>query len=173
MPWGGDAEGRIRLDRLTEFKAADGHLWTLVHEVLSAGEMPPEDEAQPEAAAVKRLLGWIEAEQSKARVGHTRRLNRRELSAALQDLTGLSVDYAYMLPADGRVDGFDTGAAGLQDAADSVARVMEVTRRAVEGIRFLEPARGTNWVSDLRNIGIRVVRWMTGRKPAATSRRAG
>lgn len=145
-------KGRIRLDRLTEFKAADGHLWTLVHEVLSAGEMPPEDEAQPEAAAVKRLLGWIEAEQSKARVGHTRRLNRREFSAALQDLTGLSVDYAYMLPADGRVDGFDTGAAGLQDAADSVARVMEVTRRAVEGIRFLEPARGTNWVSDLRNI---------------------
>ena len=145
-------QGRIRLDRLGEFKASDGHLWTLVHEVLSAGEMPPEDEARPEAAAVKRLLGWIETEQTKARVGHTRRLNRRELSAALQDLTGLSVDYAYMLPADGRVDGFDTGAAGLQDAADSVARVMEVTRRAVEGIRFLEPARGTNWVSDLRNI---------------------
>ena len=76
-------------------------------------------------------------------------MNRRELSAALQDLTGLSVDYAYMLPADGRVDGFDTGAGfGMQP----VARVMEVTRRAVEGIRFLEPARGTNWVSDLRNI---------------------
>ena len=145
-------QGRIRLDRLGEFKASDGHLWTLVHEVLSAGEMPPEDEARPEAAAVKRLLGWIETEQTKARVGHTRRLNRRELSAALQDLTGLSVDYAYMLPADGKVDGFDTGAAGLQDAADSVARVMEVTRRAVEGIRFLEPVRGTNWVSDLRNI---------------------
>ena len=145
-------QGRIRLDRLGEFKASDGHLWTLVHEVLSAGEMPPEDAAQPEAGAVKRLLGWIETEQTKARVGHTRRLNRRELSAALQDLTGLSVDYAYMLPADGKVDGFDTGAAGLQDAADSVARVMEVTRRAVEGIRFLEPARGTNWVSDLRNI---------------------
>ena len=145
-------KGRIRLDRLGDFKASDGHLWTLVHEVLSAGEMPPEDEAQPETSAVKRLLGWIESEQTKARVGHTRRLNRRELSAALQDLTGLSVDYAYMLPADGKVDGFDTGAAGLQDAADSVARVMEVTRRAVEGIRFLEPARGTNWVSDLRNI---------------------
>ena len=145
-------QGRIRLDRLGEFKASDGHLWTLVHEVLSAGEMPPEDEAQPEAGALKRLLGWIETEQTKARVGHTRRLNRRELSAALQDLTGLKVDYAYMLPADGKVDGFDTGAAGLQDAADSVARVMEVTRRAVEGIRFLEPARGTNWVSDLRNI---------------------
>ena len=145
-------QGRIRLDRLGEFKASDGHLWTLVHEVLSAGEMPPEDAAQPEAGAVKRLLGWIETEQTKARVGHTRRLNRRELSAALQDLTGLKVDYAYMLPADGKVDGFDTGAAGLQDAADSVARVMEVTRRAVEGIRFLEPARGTNWVSDLRNI---------------------
>ena len=145
-------QGRIRLDRLGDFKASDGHLWTLVHEVLSAGEMPPENEAQPEAGAVKRLLGWIETEQTKARVGHTRRLNRRELSAALQDLTGLNVDYAYMLPADGKVDGFDTGAAGLQDAADSVARVMEVTRRAVEGIRFLEPARGTNWVSDLRNI---------------------
>ena len=26
-------QGRIRLDRLGEFKASDGHLWTLVHEV--------------------------------------------------------------------------------------------------------------------------------------------
>ena len=145
-------KGRIRLDQLKEFKPSDGHLWTLVYEMLSAGEMPPEDEARPGKAAVQRLLGWIETEQAASRAGHTRRLNRRELSAALQDLTGLKVDYAYMLPADGKMDGFDTGATALQDAADSVARAMEVTRRAVEGIRFLEPARGTNWVSELRNI---------------------
>jgi hypothetical protein len=54
----------------------------------------------------------------------TRRLNRRELSAALQDVSGLAVDFSYALPDDGKVDGFDTGADGLQDAADSGAQAL-------------------------------------------------
>ena len=91
-------KGRIRLDQLKEFNPSDGHLWTLVHEMLSAGEMPPEDEARPGKAAVQRLLGWIETEQAASRAGHTRRLNRRELSAALQDLTGLKVCLLYTSP---------------------------------------------------------------------------
>jgi hypothetical protein len=62
------------------------------------------------------------------------------------------VDYAQALPEDGKVDGFDTGAEGLQDAADSVARVMEVTRRAVQGIRFLQPAPGKVLSADLRDV---------------------
>ena len=82
--------------------------------------------------------------------GAQRRLNRREFSAALQDLTGLPIDFGAGLPDDGKIDGFDTGATGLQDAADSVAQLLEVTRRAVESIRFLEPDRNRRISVDFR-----------------------
>ena len=144
-------KGRIRYDNITRFNPANHHLWTLVHEQLGGGEMPPEDETQPTSAEIQKVLSWIEKEQKAARTGKTRRLNRRELSAALQDLTGLDVDYAYMLPEDGKVNGFDTGAEGLHDAADSVDRVMEITRRAIDGIRFLEPNEARLYSADLAN----------------------
>jgi len=143
-------EAHIRYDQLQGFAPGDRHLWTMVHEKLSAGEMPPEDEPQPTADEKKRILHWIEIAQRSAIAGSTRRLNRRELSAALKDLTGLDIDYAAALPGDGKIAGFDTGADGLQDAADSVARVMEITRRAVYGIRFLEPAGGEIYTADLK-----------------------
>ena len=142
-------KSRIRLDRLTTYRSENRALWTKVYEALVHGEMPPEKEPQPSASGRARVASWIVARQRASRSGRTRRLNRRELSAALQDLTGLQVDYASMLPADGKVDGFDTGADGLQDAADSVARVMKITRRAVDAIRFLEPA-GLKLTGDLR-----------------------
>lgn len=127
----------IRYDKIDGYQAAEQHLWTKVHEMLYTREMPPEDRPQPSAAKVTKVLEWIEAEQGALVTGSTRRLNRRELSGALQDLTGLHVDYAAGLPGDGTVNGFDTGAEALQDAGDSIAQVMEVSRRAVEGIRFL------------------------------------
>ncbi|MDX1948773.1 MAG: DUF1592 domain-containing protein [Pirellulaceae bacterium] len=142
-------EAGLRYDKLTGFRASDRHLWTLVHQRLVAGEMPPEGNSQPTADEKKRLLLWIEAQQRAARVGGTRRLNRRELAAALRDVTGLAVDFAAGLPGDGQVDGFDTGAAGLQDAADSVSQIMQVTRQAVDGLRFLDPAGTKIWRADL------------------------
>ncbi len=143
-------KGGVRFDRASSFRGDDLHLWTLVYGQLSAGEMPPEGRPGPSVEEKRAVLAWIENEQRTRRADSTRRLNRRELSALLRDLTGLSVDYAAALPGDGKVAGFDTGAAGLQDSADSVARVLEITRRAVEGIRFLEPPRGKTFVADLR-----------------------
>lgn len=144
-------ESRIRFDRLEGYQPRDRQLWSLVHKMLTAETMPPEGNPQPSTAEKNRILSWIERQQRAHRGGNTRRLNRRELSAALQDLTGLAVDYSLSLPEDGKVNGFDTGANGLQDAADSVARIMEVTRRAVNGLRFLEPARSQVLSADLRN----------------------
>lgn len=143
---------QLRYDRLTEFRSQDRHLWTAIHERLAAGEMPPSGSPQPNEQEKQRVLKWIESQQRALRGGGTRRLNRREFSAALQDLTGLSVDYAAALPGDGKVAGFDTGADGLQDAADSVAQWMTVTRRAVDAIRFLEPPRDRTLLIDLREV---------------------
>ncbi len=135
-------KGRIRYDKITEFTTSDQPLWTMVHENLTDGEMPPEEKPQPSATEKKVILDWIN-EQTAIQVskwsGTQRRLNRREFSAALQDLTGLPIDFGAAVPGDAKIDGFDTGAIALQDAADSVAQWLEVTRRAVESIRFLEP----------------------------------
>jgi len=148
-------KAQIRYDSLPGYRIEDRGLWAKVHEQVSSGEMPPEDhKVQPTAHERAALLAWIEAEAAAARkasgAGSTRRLNRREISAALQDVTGLAVDYAAALPGDGKVAGFDTGADGLQDAADSVSQVMKLTRRAVDGIRFLDPAPGKPFEADFR-----------------------
>ncbi len=145
-------EAQVRFDRLTEFDVADSVLWTKVYQQVASGEMPPADTKQPTDRQRQQVLSWIAAQQREHRQGGTRRLNRREFSAALQDLTGVSVDYAAALPGDGMVAGFDTGADALQDAADSVAQWMVVTRRAVDAIRFLEPPSETTFASDLRDV---------------------
>ncbi len=59
----------------------------------------------------------------------------------MQDVTGLSIDFAQGLPGDGTVAGFDTGAEGLPEASDAVAQWLVVTRRAVDGLQFLEAAK--------------------------------
>lgn len=140
---------QIRFDQLTTFNPADQHLWTMVYEEVSGGSMPPEDRPRPSDAEKTRVLRWIERQQKQVTGGGTRRLNRRELSAALRDVTGLNVDFSFALPDDGKVNGFDTGAEGLQDAADSVAQIMQVTRRAVDALRFLEPPTGLVVSADL------------------------
>ncbi|QDU19780.1 DUF1587 domain-containing protein [Urbifossiella limnaea] len=112
--------------------------------------MPPKDKPQPTAAEKERLLAWIVAQQKAAGPGGTRRLNKREAGAAFRDVTGLPVDFGHGLPGDGTVAGFDTGADGLQDAADSVATWVRVTKRVVDGVRFTEPSPGVVFAADLR-----------------------
>jgi hypothetical protein len=148
-----EQQAHVRFDRFTGFDRSNEQLWSSVHEVLIGGEMPPKGEMQPTAEERQRIQSWIidQAARHKAETaGSQRRLNRRELSAALSDLVGLPIDFTAGLPEDAKVDGFDTGATALQDAADSVSQWLEVTRRAVDSIRFLEPARDRKISVDFR-----------------------
>jgi len=145
-------EGGVRLDQLEGVQIGNRTLWTMVHEKVASGEMPPKERAQPTEAEKKAVLTWIRDQQRGVGVGGSRRLNRRELSASLRDVTGSRVDFSYALPGDGTVAGFDTGAEGLQEASDAVAQWLQVTRRAVDGIRFLEPANGKVFAANLREV---------------------
>jgi hypothetical protein len=148
-----EQQAQVRFDRFAGFDRSNEQLWSSVHEVLIGGEMPPKGEMQPTAEERQRIQSWIidRAARHKAETaGSQRRLNRRELSAALSDLVGLPIDFAAGLPEDAKVDGFDTGATALQDAADSVSQWLEATRRAVDSIRFLEPARDRKISVDFR-----------------------
>lgn len=147
---GADAqEAGLRLDKLNTFRAADTNLWTNLYEKVSTGEMPPRDHPQPGDQEKKEWFAWLEAEQKAHATSSLRRLNRRELAAALRDVTGLAIDYTQGLPGDGKLAGFDTGAEALNDAADSVAQLLQVTRRAVDGIRFLDPPTASVVSADL------------------------
>ena len=116
-----EQSAQIRFDRIEGFADSDQQLWTMVHEAIAGSEMPPQDESQPSAAEKQQILTWIIdrfMQQATSTAGSQRRLNRREFSAALQDLTDLPIDFGAGLPEDAKVDGFDTGAVALQDAAD-------------------------------------------------------
>lgn len=140
----------VRLDLVDGFAPQKAQMWTFAHEAIEFGEMPPPGETPLTQTEKRLVMDWIESQQQAEQTTGIRRLNRRELSAALQDITGLPIDHTDSLPQDGKVAGFDTGAAGLQDAADSVYEVMRVTRMAVDSIRFLEPAKSEPFVADLR-----------------------
>src|SRR5215203_2213754 len=88
-------KAQLRYDQIAGYRIEDRLLWANVHEKVTDGGMPPEDHPQPTDAERRQLLSWIEQTAAAARkangVGSTRRLNRRELSAALQDVTGLAV----------------------------------------------------------------------------------
>lgn len=150
---GDEPDADLRLDDLTHLSNQTASRWSAVYARVLNGSMPPPDAEQPKLAERQAILQSIETAALEARGGQTqggvRRLNRREFSAALQDLVGLEIDYTAGLPGDGRVAGFDTGADGLQDASASVAQIMDVTRRAVDAIRFLEPAAGPVFTMDL------------------------
>lgn len=145
-------ESRLRLDEVTGVQAGNHNLWTMVHERISAGEVMPKDRPQPADAVKQKLLTWIAEQQRALGPGGTRRLNRRELAAALRDVTGLAIDFAQALPGDGTVGGFDTGADALQEASDAVAQWLSVTRRAVAGIHFLPPTRGKVFSANFRDV---------------------
>ncbi len=145
-------EGGVRFDRVTGVEASNRTLWTLVHQKVSSGEMPPADKPRPDAADKDKLQKWVAAKQRAIGVSGTRRLNRRELAASLRDVTGLDIDFAAALPGDGTVAGFDTGADALQEASDGVEQWLVVTRRAVDGLRFLDPPRGKTFAIDFREV---------------------
>ena len=146
-----EQQARLRFDQLSMVGAKERHLWTLIHDQISQGTMPPKKAAQPDEAERQAFLRWIKQQQRNLKTSGTRRLNRREFSAALCDVTGLNIDFRQTLPGDGRIEGFDTGAEALQDAADSIVQIVKTTRLAVEVLRFLEPAREVVFRADLRN----------------------
>ena len=62
------AKGGIRLDRLDQRIALgfDFETWTAIHEQLREGQMPPEDERQPEDSERLAVVSWIGVELEKA-----------------------------------------------------------------------------------------------------------
>ena len=133
-------EARLRLDtlsfRIDSLQAAE--TWQKVLNAMNAGEMPPEDAAQPTAATKADFLDDLARTLVTARrvladqhgAITMRRLNRREYANTIRDLLGSDVD-ARSLPSDANDTAFDTVGSALYMSPDQLEVYRELGRKAV------------------------------------------
>jgi hypothetical protein len=98
------AKGNLRLDQISrDFKSGvDGQVWAEVVEKINAGEMPPEDEPQPTAEEIGKVVAGLDTRIREGRaarmaarspVAHYR-LSRKEYQNTVYDLLGVRYDPA-------------------------------------------------------------------------------
>jgi len=101
-------KGKVRLDKPVGALFADEELLETIATVLEAGEMPPEKEPQPTAAARSEVLKILEKRILAKRPDNPlKRLTRVEYTHTLHDLFGVNFDFTGLLPPDHVEHGFD------------------------------------------------------------------
>jgi hypothetical protein len=137
-------KGKFRIDTLDPdlLKGKDVAYWLEVFDVLSNGEMPPEDaKVQLTDAEKARIVDWLSSEIQlasqvrRSEQGHTsfRRMTRYEYKYAMQDLLGLPHDFSRDLPPEtSSEEGFKNSSEMLQMTAVQFAQYREQSRRALE-----------------------------------------
>jgi hypothetical protein len=114
-------------------------VWEKAVRKLRAGMMPPPGAPQPDPAAVNSFMNWMEHSLDEAAAAHPNpgrvalhRLNRPEYANAIEDLLGVKVNPAALLPVDDESDGFDNVASVLKvspsflDQYISAARIVSL-----------------------------------------------
>ena len=137
-------KGKLRIDALDPdlLKGKDVNWWLEVFDVISNGEMPPEDtEVQLADAEKGRIVDWLSGEiQMASQVrrseqGHTsfRRMTRYEYKYALQDLLGVPYDFSRDLPPESSSeDGFKNSSEMLQMTVVQFEQYRLLARKALE-----------------------------------------
>ncbi len=108
-------KGRLRLDTLTSDFADPlvAEKWKEVVNSVNAHEMPPEEEARPDAVAAAAFAAWLESGLAAAELarrsteGVLRRLNRAEYDNTIRDLVGVDFHPSEKFPEDPPAGGFD------------------------------------------------------------------
>lgn len=134
-------KANLRLDTLKTDLSDERSLaaWTLVHDKLAAGEMPPPKRERPSANELKTAINFLNKDlhaaslarqQQKGRV-IGRRLNGTEYENTIRDLMGTNVSVKEMLPEDGSVAGFDNVSAALELSSTHLLLYQEAAEKAV------------------------------------------
>jgi hypothetical protein len=143
-------KGKVRLDDIafTVDTVEKADLWQKVLNSINSGEMPPEDEKQPDPAAkteflddLSRMLVTARAVLSDSGGKITmRRLNRREYKNTIRDLLGVDLR-VNELPADGGAGTFDTVGSSLFMSSDQFEQYLALGRQALDEhfARFIAP----------------------------------
>ena len=137
-----DQNAELRVDSLDPdlVHGMDVDWWLKVLNVLSNGEMPPEDGPELTDDDRNTIITWLYSEiQVASQVrrsdqGHSsfRRMTRYEYNYALQDLLGLDLDFAKDLPLDPvSEDGFRNSSGLLQMSASQYGTYLVLNRNAL------------------------------------------
>lgn len=137
---GDSVEGDFDLEKqlgLNFNQSATSSKWSEVANVLNSHEMPPDDEPQPEAEEVARLVDWIRSEQIRAEAFDRksnvaiRRLNRNEYRNTIRDLFGVdySVDH---FPQDPPAGGFDNNGRALASSPLQVELYLAAAKKILD-----------------------------------------
>jgi hypothetical protein len=131
-------KGGLNLEALGgEMRTAEQlDLWTLIHDRVKHGEMPPAKKKRPSTNEIAGFLGWIKprlvvADRERREVVQ-RRLNREEYQNTINDLLGLDVDLKRHLPADQESGGFDNNGAALALSTELMERYLSTARMAID-----------------------------------------
>jgi len=139
--------GDVRLDTInwsiTDNVSAQH--WQDILDVLNSGEMPPEDEKQPNERLFTNILGILTKDLDTARnrladtggVNTIRRINKREYENNIKHLFGLNIDTA-LIPLDLRSeDHFDTASSEQYFDAPLLEQYIRLgTEIALEGLQW-------------------------------------
>jgi hypothetical protein len=141
--------------------SAHAEVWEEVVRKLRGGLMPPAGVRRPPQAEVDALVRSLEHALDQAALTNPNpgrvalhRLNRAEYASAIEDLLGVRIDAAALLPKDDEADGFDNVASVLTVSPSfleqyiSAARVvtnLALGNRAQRAVsQTYRPARGTD-----------------------------
>jgi hypothetical protein len=134
-------KGKVRLDDIpfTMDTIQQADLWQKVLDSINSGDMPPEDEKQPDAAAKTDFLDDLSFAMVAARArlsdsggkSAMRRLNRREYQNTIRDLLGVEPNVSG-LPADSAAGTFDTVGASLFMSSDQFEQYLTLGRSALD-----------------------------------------
>ncbi len=146
------ARAGFRIDLLTSDFTAGNNAgqWKEVMDKINSGEMPPKKKPRPDAKEAFAVASWVAQkldETTKAAQGAggrvpMRRMNRVEYANTVRDLFSLEEGFARRiekeLPADGKVGGFDRGAASLFMDDGQLDRYMAVADMVLDDGLFNE-----------------------------------
>ena len=136
-------KGKFRIDTLDPdlLHGEDVAWWLEVQDVISNGEMPPDDADQELGDEDRtRIVDWLASEiltasqVKRSESGHStfRRMTRYEYSYALQDLLALPNDFAADLPPETTSeDGFKNSSEMLQMTAMQFEQYREIAHKAL------------------------------------------
>ncbi|MDP7052034.1 MAG: DUF1592 domain-containing protein [Verrucomicrobiota bacterium] len=145
-------KGKVRLDKPVEALFADKELLETIATVLEAGQMPPEKEPQPTAAARSEALQILEKRILAQRPNNPlKRLTRVEYTQTLHDLFGVNFDFTGLLPPDHVEHGFDKFGESRLMSPHQVMAYLKTARFVAE--RLLPDAKPETrtWDFDVRH----------------------
>jgi len=145
-------KGKVRLDKPVGALFAEEELLETIATVLEVGEMPPEKEPQPTAAARAEALQIIQERILAQRPANPlKRLTRAEYTNTIGDLFGVDFDFNGLLPPDHVEHGFDKFGEAHLMSPHQVMAYLKTARFIAE--RMLPDAKpGTRtWEFDVRH----------------------